>query len=900
MLATAIAFRSFRGRSAELEHLLQRRRDASAGRGGMVLISGEAGAGKSRLLAEFRAKLDSARLHVAVAQCRESSNRPYSAVLDGLSRLGEDAAQVQPALSRAEQFAQIQQRMRSLTQRRSAVLTIEDLHWATSDTLELLEAIVSDAASMRLLVVATHRSGDPDEDSPAFKALVRLHRLTQTTHIILEPLSDAVVGELLQDAAENVPLDVRRRIVRLCEGNPFFAEELLRNAAMERQAVNRSAHLPFAVRALLQERFHALPPADREVLAQASILGRRFSLEMLAGILHLSREELLRSLRAARDLHLIVEEDAGTFAFAHALTREAVRATLLEAQATELHRRAALALESTDARNIHDLAYHWWAARDAERAFTYGVQAGDEAMALFAYEEATLAYSYAFAYVDKTSERAAGPLMKMGLAYGRLGLKKLAHEAIAQAKAAYALAGDLAGECEAAIELAAARFILGEREPEQPILDVRPRLTNARLRRRADVALAQIYLLRGDFARGAQMLAGMRIDPALDELRTVVTYHAMRGMLAQRDGDVPKYIEAMRCAIDAAREGGLTSEPAMILSNLASGLTLLAYLDEAAEISREAQAMVSRRNLTVVSKFLQLTEIARTVLCGALPDARSMIEQCAREVAESADLRALISGWGLFVGRLLDDASMCDRYFTPQLDMPSPPPHLVAATALRLHDLGRQAEASALVSEALSADEGSRALFILHLTAAQVGDSAVQAKARASLAGLAVRPHDRIFRAALPLFDALVAAGCGNFAESAVHAAAAAEHFRILAFPLWEAQALELQGDVDRAAAIYRRIGAVLPLRNALVRQTGGPPSPVRAAAEALSPREREVAELVASGASNSAVAQKLSITVKAVEKHLSSIYGKLAISSRAQLATHFHRRNDSISMRPV
>src|SRR5579885_1124141 len=108
MLATAIAFRSFRGRSVELAHLLQRRREASAGRGGLVLISGEPGAGKSRLLAEFRNELDSARLHVAVAQCRESTNRPYSAVLDGLSRLGGSSEEVQPALSRAEQFAQIQ------------------------------------------------------------------------------------------------------------------------------------------------------------------------------------------------------------------------------------------------------------------------------------------------------------------------------------------------------------------------------------------------------------------------------------------------------------------------------------------------------------------------------------------------------------------------------------------------------------------------------------------------------------------------------------------------------------------------------------------------------------------------------------------------------------------------
>src|SRR5579883_1531981 len=729
MLATAIAFRSFRGRSVELAHLLQRRREASAGRGGLVLISGEPGAGKSRLLAEFRNELDSARLHVAVAQCRESTNRPYSAVLDGLSRLGGSSEEVQPALSRAEQFAQIQRRMRALTERRSAVLMIEDLHWATSDTLELLEAIVSDAASMRLLVVATHRSSEPDEESPAFKALVRLHRLPQATHIILEPLSDVVIGELLQDAGENVPLDVRRRIVRLCEGNPLFAEELLRSEVMHSVSTKRDAQIPFAVRAILQERFHALPPADQEVLAQASILGRRFSAEMLARILQLSQEELLASLRVARDLHLIVEEEPGVFAFAHALTREAVRATLLEAQACELHRRTAMALESVpDARNVHDLAYHWWAARDGERAFTYGVQAGDEAMSVFAYEEATLAYSYALAFIETASGRAARPLMTMGQAFGRLGLKKRAKDALEKAKAAYLAAGDLEGECHAATELAAVRFGLGEPDPAAPILEMQSRIKafgDASVQHRADTALAQLHLMRGEFSQGAAILAQCDVDPKSDDVRTVVTYYAMQGTLASRDGNVAAYIDLMHRASSIAYDAGLANEPAIILANLASGLVRMGYAEEFAQAYRRSEEIIREKNLPVTFKFLQLSGVVRAVLYGKLHEASALIEQCARDTGEVTDLRAKIAGWGLYVGQLLGDDAMRDRYFMPDLAMQFPPSHLVAATAMRLQDLGGDVQAAALVQRALDLDEGARTFFALYLAAARIYDAAL-------------------------------------------------------------------------------------------------------------------------------------------------------------------------------
>jgi len=247
----------------------------------------------------------------------------------------------------------------------------------------------------------------------------------------------------------------------------------------------------------------------------------------------------------------------------------------------------------------------------------------------------------------------------------------------------------------------------------------------------------------------------------------------------------------------------------------------------------------------------------------------------------------------LFVGQLLGDDAMRDRYFMPDLAMPFPPSHLVAATAMRLQELGGDIQAAALVQRALDLDEGARTFFTLYLAAARIYDAALQTKARAQLSRLAAKPQDRVFGAALPLFDAIVAYGRGDTAQGAVHALVAADCFRNLGFPLWEAEALELCGEAQRAAAIYREIGAAPRRREALLHKAAKRPAG-RAASDALSPRELEVAELVAAGATNAAVAEKLSITVKGVEKHLSSIYAKLAIASRAQLATHFPRASSS------
>ncbi|HYL28212.1 MAG TPA: LuxR C-terminal-related transcriptional regulator, partial [Candidatus Nitrosotalea sp.] len=619
-----------------------------------------------------------------------------------------------------------------------------------------------------------------------------------------------------------------------------------------------------------------------------------FSLKLLEGAKNLPPGATLSALRRARDEHIVLEDAADEFSFVHALTREAIYSTLLESEAQDLHRRVATALEATDRddRLAGALAYHWWAARDPDKSFSYGVQAGDQAMAVYAYDDAARAYSYALSYVDRTSARAARPLLRMGQCYGRVGLKQVAFEPIAQAAAAFRRAGDLAGECDACVELSSVMFSLGMPGCEEPVAELRSRLNApecAALAAQCDVFLAQLHILRGEFSRGAAILEVITVNPEADDPKTAGLYYALQGGLAAREADVRRYLDLMRLGIRCGFEGGLVNEPSVILSNLASGLTQFGYLEEAKQHIEECEEVVRRHNLQFISRFVRATSIMYNVLLGNLSEARKLLEEETHTPVEAEDLQALIDGWGLTLGLILEDATLIERHFAPEARHKMPA-HLAAATAERLRELGRAEEADAVIAKAFEQDEGARTLFTLYLAAARSDDRAWRAMVRERLAARAVLPQDRVCRATLPLFDAIVAAGSGETVESAERASLAAKHFNDLGFAFWEAQALELAGRTGDALAIYRQIGATARVRGAaLGRGAASTPAATRYAG-ALSPREMEVARLVAGGASNAEVAAKMSISVKAVEKHLSSVYGKLEIPSRAKLAAELRR----------
>jgi predicted ATPase len=181
------------------------------------------------------------------------------------------------------------------------------------------------------------------------RGIARLESLHGASRISLQPLTGHELRQVIDNALvepASLPTETLAAVAQLSDGNPLFAEELLKNALEPRPAGSSAAGLPTSIRAAVLERLEPLSAAEFEILAQAAVIGRRFSAAVLEATLDAPREEVRRTLARARTLQLIVEESSDDFRFRHALTREAIYESFLGIQRRELHRRIALHLEA--------------------------------------------------------------------------------------------------------------------------------------------------------------------------------------------------------------------------------------------------------------------------------------------------------------------------------------------------------------------------------------------------------------------------------------------------------------------------------------------------------------------------------------------------------------------------
>ncbi|HEY2201687.1 MAG TPA: hypothetical protein VGH56_07345, partial [Solirubrobacteraceae bacterium] len=229
---------------------------------------------------------------------------------------------------------------------------------------------------------------------------------------------------------------VVERIFARCEGNPFFAEELLAGGD------GRDDRLPGSVREALLLRFERLADVTREVLRVAAVVGRSVDYRLLSSVAGVVESELLLALREATDHHILVPSADGTsYVFRHALLREAIYEDTLVGERLRLHRMTAKTLEAhpelTGANAAAELAYHWLAAGEERAALRTSLEAATEAAAMHAYDEAT-------GHVKRALElwgRLAGP--EEGLDVDRIDLLLEASQL-----------ADYAGEADTALALA--------------------------------------------------------------------------------------------------------------------------------------------------------------------------------------------------------------------------------------------------------------------------------------------------------------------------------------------------------------------------------------------------------------------------------------------------------------
>ncbi len=408
----------FVGRGEELALLTEALGRAASGEPQALLIGGEAGVGKTRLVEQFVTTAERRDAVVAVGSCVEIGAdglpfAPFPAALRALGRAlpeemaaacaGQEGelARLLPELGEAHRDATDEHstaRLFELTARllervsadRAVVLVLEDLHWADASTRHLLAYLFRTLAAGRLMVVGTYRADDLHRRHPLRPLLAELDRLRTVARLELDRFSHDEVGRqltgILAETPEPALVD---EIFERSDGNAFFVEELARSL----ECCGDSSGLTESLRDLLLVRVEALPEHAQRIARIVAEGGSFVEHELLAAVAGLGEVELDEALRAAVGAHLLrPAPDNDAYRFRHSLVREAVSDDLLPGERTRVNRRYAEALEADPALVRDDeratrLASYWYAAHDAAKALPAVLRAAVEARRRYAYSE---------------------------------------------------------------------------------------------------------------------------------------------------------------------------------------------------------------------------------------------------------------------------------------------------------------------------------------------------------------------------------------------------------------------------------------------------------------------------------------------------------------------------------
>jgi len=393
------------GRAAEVAALDAALADARRGRGRLVLVEGDAGIGKTRLVEDFTARMDEARV-LAGGGIPLASDTPYApmvTILQALARLHPVAADgllLREASGLSDPFgptrllAAAADAVRAVAAQTPLVLVVEDLHWADASTRGLVSFLARAIREDPVLLLVTVRSEELDPARPVSVLIGELTRLPHAERLVLTQLDRAEVAALVEaitGVAPSARLTVR--LMQRAAGNPFFIEELL---AAGPDALN----LPASVGDVLAARVVRLPPAGQRVLGAASVLGRVMPHQLLAAVAEAA--DLGEGLEAAFS-HRLLEPDSDEYRFRHPLIQETVYARLMPSARQALHARAATALTelrppaepANHAGHAVQIAFHWQKAGRVDKALAAAVSAGHLAQAAHAPAEALAQYAFA-------------------------------------------------------------------------------------------------------------------------------------------------------------------------------------------------------------------------------------------------------------------------------------------------------------------------------------------------------------------------------------------------------------------------------------------------------------------------------------------------------------------------
>jgi DNA-binding CsgD family transcriptional regulator len=472
---------------------------ARAGRGSVLLISGDAGIGKSRLL---RAMIDESRnadFVVLRGSCFEADRtHPYAPLLDLVRVLVATNsaplaahyfggavqelvtlfpelatvfpgtvrnAELDPEQNRRRLFHALAEALHALSRVQPVLFTLEDVHWSDEASLDLMLHLARGVQSHSLAIALTFRSDEVD--ARLARLLADLDRARSATDIPLRRLDEPEMAAMVRaifGPESDLDASFLSSLHALTDGNPFFVEEILKGLVVAGDVTSTATgwrietldriRVPRTATEAVRRRLASLSDEARDVASIAAVAGRRFDFTLLQALAKRDERELLSRVKELVTAQLVVEESADNFAFRHALTREAIYAELLSRERAALHRAVAAALEQQHTSSltpvIDALAYHTFEAGDWASARRYALEAAEHAFTLCAPREALQELQRAVTATERagfTADRAL--LIARGRAHETLGEFSGADDDFRGSLAVARASADRAGEWEA-------------------------------------------------------------------------------------------------------------------------------------------------------------------------------------------------------------------------------------------------------------------------------------------------------------------------------------------------------------------------------------------------------------------------------------------------------------------
>lgn len=414
------------GRSRERSLLHAQLGAALAGQGGLVILSGEAGIGKTTLADDACREASAAGALVLAGHCYDRTETPpYGPWIELLEQFGALPGRTpvlptvaEPGMTRSPSLAALFGEVRAFlvarAHERPLVIVLDDLHWADNASLELLRFASRHLASVPILLLITYRSDEVTRQHPLYRLLPVLVREALAVRIDLSPLGDDDVCSLIDRSYQLPPDDTRRLAVYLqarAEGNPFYLGELLQS--LEGTVLLPTAagswdlgeltdiQVPVLLRQVIDARLARLGAEADALLAVAAVIGQVVPLALWAAVGETTEEMLFPLVEQAVETRIIdATADGLSVRFSHALIREALYESVLPPRRRVWHRQIGDALIAQDVAPDPDaVAYHFSQAGD-QRAVVWLTRAGERARWALAWRTATLRFEAALALLE--------------------------------------------------------------------------------------------------------------------------------------------------------------------------------------------------------------------------------------------------------------------------------------------------------------------------------------------------------------------------------------------------------------------------------------------------------------------------------------------------------------------